>query len=56
MKEHIHDSLEIVCVDEEAYLNKLVAYPLQFEGYTYDWLNVKLVEVPIIVSQKISLM
>jgi len=36
MKEHIHDSLEIVCVDEEAYLNKLVAYPLQFEGYTYD--------------------
>ena len=32
-------------------MNELVAYQLHFEGYTYDWLNGKLDEVPIIVSQ-----
>jgi hypothetical protein len=29
------------------YLNKLVTYQLQFEGYTNDQLSGKLVEVPI---------
>ncbi len=53
-KEHIEDNLEIVCVDEEAYLNKLVSYHLQFEGYTCDQLSNKLVEVLIIVSYKFS--
>ncbi len=46
--------MEIVCVDEEAYLNKLVAYRLHFEGYKYDHVIDKLVEVPINVFQKIS--
>jgi hypothetical protein len=32
------------------YLNELVAYHLQFEGYIYDRIISKLVEVPIIVS------
>jgi hypothetical protein len=32
------------------YLNELVAYHLQFEGYIYDRIIGKLVEVPIIVS------
>jgi hypothetical protein len=41
-------------VDEEAYLNELVAYQLQFEGYKYDHFSGKLVKVPIIVSQKFS--
>jgi hypothetical protein len=36
MEEHIQDSLEIVREDEEAYLNELVVYRLQFEGYKYD--------------------
>jgi hypothetical protein len=35
-KGQIQDSLEIVHLDEETYLNELVAYQLQFEGYTYD--------------------
>jgi hypothetical protein len=35
-KEHIQDNLKIACADEEAYLNELVGYRLQFEGYTYD--------------------
>jgi hypothetical protein len=48
----IQESLEIVHVDEEAYLNELVAYWLHFEGYKYDWLIGKLVEVLINVFQK----
>jgi hypothetical protein len=36
MEEQIQDSLEIVCANEEAYLNELVAYHLQLEGYKYD--------------------
>ncbi len=47
MEEKIQDNLEIICADEEAYLNKLIAYRLQFEGYIYDQLSDKLVEVPI---------
>jgi hypothetical protein len=47
--------MEITRLDEKAYLNEIVAYWLQFEGYTYDWLINKLVEKPIIVSQKFSL-
>lgn len=54
MEEYIYNSLEIACVDEEAYLNKLVAYQLQFEGYTYDKITNKLVEVHVIVSHKFS--
>ncbi len=46
--------MEIVCANEEVYLNELVAYQLQFEGYKYDWFNNKLVKVPINVSQKFS--
>jgi hypothetical protein len=46
--------LEIARVDEEAYLNELVAYWLHFEGYTYDQLTSKLVDVPITFSQKFS--
>ncbi len=42
-------------MDEKAYLNELVAYLLQFEAYTCDLFNNKVVEVPIIVSQKFSL-
>ncbi len=45
MEEQIQDSLEIACAYEEVYLNELVAYWLQFDGYTYDRLNSKLVEV-----------
>jgi hypothetical protein len=36
--------------DEEAYLNELVAYRLKFEGYMYDWLSAKLVEILVKVS------
>ncbi len=54
MEEQIHDSLEIAHVDEEAYLNELVAYQLHFEGYINDWFNGKLDEVPIIVSQPVQ--
>ncbi len=46
--------MEIVRADEKAYLNELVAYRLQFEGYTYDLFNNKVVEVPVTVSQKFS--
>ncbi len=35
-------------------MNELVAYQLHFEGYTYDWFNDKLDEVPIIVSQPVQ--
>ncbi len=55
MKEQIQDSLEITRSNEKAYLNELVAYWLQFEGYTYDWLTSKLVEKPITISQKFLL-
>ncbi len=55
MKEQIQNSLEIVHTDEEAYMNELVAYRLQFDGYTYDQLISTLIEVPIIVFQKFSL-
>ncbi len=50
------ESLDIARVDEEAYLNELVSYWLHFEGYKYDQLIGKLVEVPIDVFQNISLM
>ncbi len=39
-------------MNEEAYLNKLVTYRLQFEVYKYDRLNGKLVEVRVEVSQR----
>jgi hypothetical protein len=35
-EKQIQKSLGIACVDEEAYLNELVAYQLHFEGYKYD--------------------
>lgn len=54
-KGQIQDSLEIVHLDEETYLNELVAYQLQFEDYTYDQLTSKLVEVLVVVFQKYSL-
>jgi hypothetical protein len=47
--------LEIACADEEAYLNELVVYWLQFDGYTYDQLTSKPIEVPVITFQKFSL-
>ncbi len=50
----IENSWEIVCANEEAYLNELVAYWLHFEGYKYDQVTNKLVEAPIHVFQKIS--
>jgi len=40
--------------DEEAYLNELVTYRLKFEGYMYDWLSAKLVEIPVKVFKKFS--
>jgi hypothetical protein len=49
MKEQIQDNLEIAHVDEKAYMKELVAYQLQFEGYKYDRLTCKLVEVHVIV-------
>jgi len=52
IEKKIQESFEIVHVDEKAYLNELVAYGLHFEGYKYDCLNSKLVEVPINVFQK----
>ncbi len=55
IKKQILNSLEIVHVDEEAYLNERIAYWLHFEGYKYDQLTSKLVEVPIIIFQKFSL-
>ncbi len=51
--ERIQDNLEMVCANEDAYLNKLVTYWLQFEGYTYDWLSTKLVEIHVEISQRI---
>jgi hypothetical protein len=44
-KKQIQENLKIVCVNVEAYLNELVAYQLHFEGYKYDQLISKLVEV-----------
>jgi hypothetical protein len=44
--------LKIVRVNEEAYLNELVAYRLHFEGYKYDQLISKLVEVLVNVLHK----
>jgi hypothetical protein len=46
--------LEITHAYEETYLNELVAYQLQFEGYKYDRLTCKLVEVLVIVFHKFS--
>jgi hypothetical protein len=54
MEEYIHENLEIAHANEEAYLNELVAYWLHFESYTSDWLNSKLDEVLIIVSQLVQ--
>ncbi len=54
IEKHIEESLEITCVDEEAYLNELVAYQLHFETYQYDQLTNKLVEVLVNVFQKSS--
>ncbi len=45
MEEQIQDNLELVRVDEEAYLNELIVYLLKFKGQRYDWLSGKLVEV-----------
>ncbi len=53
-EERIQNNLEITCVDEEAYLNEIVTYQLQFEGYTYDQLTGKLVGVPVTALQKFS--
>ncbi len=39
--------MEIIRANEEAYLNELVAYQLQFDGYIYDWLTGKLCEVHV---------
>jgi hypothetical protein len=50
----VQDSLEIASANEEAYLNELVAHWLHFEGYKYDRITSKLVEVPINVLQKNS--
>jgi hypothetical protein len=50
MKELIQDNLEITHVNEEAYLNELVAYRLQVEGYMYDQFHNKLVEIFVTVS------
>jgi hypothetical protein len=44
--------LKIVHVDEEAYLNELVTYRLHFEGYKYDQLISKLVEVLVNVLHR----
>ncbi len=55
IKKQIQNNLEIVHVDEEAYLNEWVTYWLYFEGYKYDQLTSKLVEVTIIIFQKNSL-
>jgi hypothetical protein len=44
--------LELICVDEEAYMNELVAYKLKFQGYKYDWLITKLIETFVEVFQK----
>jgi hypothetical protein len=46
--------LDIAFVDEEAYLNELVAYQLHFKGYKYDRLTCKLVEVHVDVLQNSS--
>ncbi len=35
-EDQIQNNLEIVHANEEAYLNELVAYQLQFKDYTYD--------------------
>ncbi len=51
-KEQIQNSLELVYMDEEAYLNELVAYKLKFQGSTYDQLNAKLVEVHVETSKR----
>ncbi len=49
-EKQIQESLKIVHVDEEAYLNELVTYRLHFEGYKYDKLISKLVEVLVNVT------
>jgi hypothetical protein len=46
-KEQFQKSLEIPCANVKAYLNELVTYRLHFEGYKYDQVTSKLVEVPI---------
>ncbi len=48
--------MDIACANEEAYLNELVGYQLHFEGYKYDQLINKLIEIPVNVFQKNSLM
>jgi hypothetical protein len=50
MKEQIQDSLERVHADEEAYLNELITYMFKFQGYKYDQLNVKPIEVFVEIS------
>jgi hypothetical protein len=54
LKKHIQESLEIARVNKKAYLNELVAYRLHFEGYKYDWLTGKLVEIHVNAFQKSS--
>ncbi len=46
--------MKIAHANEEAYLNELIAYRLQFDGYTYDQLTRNLIKVSIIISQKFS--
>jgi uroporphyrinogen-III synthase len=43
-----------VHANEEVDLKELVAYRLQFDGYTYDQLIRQLVEVPVTIFQKFS--
>jgi CRISPR/Cas system-associated endonuclease Cas3-HD len=50
----ILESLDITHANEEAYLHELVAYWLHFEGYKYDRLINKLIEIPINIFQKSS--
>jgi len=54
-KEHIQNNLEIVHGNEKVYLNELVVYRLQLDGYTYDWLIGKPIKVSDIISYKFSL-
>jgi hypothetical protein len=54
VEEQIQDSLEITCAYKEAYLNELITYQLYFDGYTYDQINGKMAEVPVIIFYKFS--
>ncbi len=53
-KTYIQESLDIARANEVVYLNELVAYWLHFEGYKYDQLTSKLVEIHVDVFKKSS--